>query len=221
MSVSIQSLTQDPSAASQASAASSAPGLRDEFMRLFVAQLQHQDPLQPQDNNAFVAQLAQLSQVEQATEANQRLQTIADEQAAAARASLSTLVGHEVTARADSFEVARGGTPPPVRVHLDGAAAKVTVTLVDGAGRSVRTLDLGAQAAGDVTVDPATIAGLAPGSYGLRIDAAAAGGAPVGAHGEITGVIDAMQLAGGSGTFRIGSLGVTPASIISVGAERP
>ena len=35
------------------------------FLKLFVAQLKNQDPLQPQDGTQFVAQLAQFSSLEQ------------------------------------------------------------------------------------------------------------------------------------------------------------
>jgi len=37
---------------------------KDAFLSLLVTQLQHQDPLQPQDNAAFLAQLAQFTSVE-------------------------------------------------------------------------------------------------------------------------------------------------------------
>lgn len=37
---------------------------RDDFLKLLVAQLQHQDPLQPIDQHSFVAELAQFSQLE-------------------------------------------------------------------------------------------------------------------------------------------------------------
>lgn len=37
------------------------------FMTLLVAQLKNQDPLQPQDGAAFVAQLAQFNSLEQLT----------------------------------------------------------------------------------------------------------------------------------------------------------
>jgi len=37
----------------------------DAFMRLFVTQMQHQDPTQPMDTNQMMAQLAQLSTVQQ------------------------------------------------------------------------------------------------------------------------------------------------------------
>ena len=80
-----------------AAAAASAPKNdamgKDAFMNLLVTQLQHQDPTQPQDNSAFVAQLAQFSSLEQLQTANQTLSQIASVFAAiqpAAPASTST-----------------------------------------------------------------------------------------------------------------------------------
>jgi len=43
---------------------------------LLVAQLKNQDPLQPQDGSAFVAQLAQFSNLDQSIAARQDLDTI-------------------------------------------------------------------------------------------------------------------------------------------------
>ena len=37
---------------------------KDDFLKLFVAQLQNQDPLAPQDPTEMLGQLAQLTQVE-------------------------------------------------------------------------------------------------------------------------------------------------------------
>ena len=37
---------------------------RDDFLRLFTAQLKNQNPLDPMKNEAFVAQLAEFSSVE-------------------------------------------------------------------------------------------------------------------------------------------------------------
>jgi flagellar basal-body rod modification protein FlgD len=37
---------------------------KNAFLQLLVAQLQHQDPLQPQDGSQFLAQLAQFQQLE-------------------------------------------------------------------------------------------------------------------------------------------------------------
>lgn len=47
------------------SAAGSAQTDSNMFMTLLVAQLKHQDPLEPQDGTAFVAQLAQFNSLDQ------------------------------------------------------------------------------------------------------------------------------------------------------------
>ena len=49
------------------------------FLQLLIAQIKHQDPLQPQDGIQFVAQLAQFSQLEQSAQMAQDLSAIRDE----------------------------------------------------------------------------------------------------------------------------------------------
>jgi flagellar basal-body rod modification protein FlgD len=49
---------------------------RDAFLNLLVTQLQHQDPLQPQANGEFIAQLAQFSSLEQLTTMSDTLEAI-------------------------------------------------------------------------------------------------------------------------------------------------
>jgi flagellar basal-body rod modification protein FlgD len=53
-------------------------GLANEqtFLKLFVAQLKNQDPLNPQDGTQFVAQLAQFSQLEQSLQMRQDLDVV-------------------------------------------------------------------------------------------------------------------------------------------------
>jgi flagellar basal-body rod modification protein FlgD len=60
-----------PSAAGSSPTATPPPTLpkqealgKDAFLSLLVTQLQHQDPLDPQDNSEFLAQLAQFSSLE-------------------------------------------------------------------------------------------------------------------------------------------------------------
>ena len=49
---------------------------KDAFIKLLVTQLQHQDPLEPQDNGEFIAQMAQFSSLEQMTNVATKLEDI-------------------------------------------------------------------------------------------------------------------------------------------------
>src|SRR5689334_8232299 len=59
-------LNSNPAAGTQAakSGANSAMG-KDQFLKLFVAQLQHQDPMSPMQDSDFMGQMAQFSTLEQ------------------------------------------------------------------------------------------------------------------------------------------------------------
>jgi flagellar basal-body rod modification protein FlgD len=216
----------DPATASQATGGLASPNTtsatKNEFMTLFVAQLKNQNPLSPQDPSAFVAQLAQLSQLEQAAETNQRLDALADQQAAGVRANLSALVGREVVAATGAFAILPSAEPPPdLRVTLAAPASAITIKVLDAGGRTVRTIDAGPGAAGDLVVPGAELAGLNPGSYSLAVEAKNAAGASITSSVSFAGTATALELGPDGGRFRLGNVSVTPGSIISVGALAP
>ena len=53
---------------------------KDDFLKLLVTQLQHQDPLKPTDNDAFIMQSAAFSQVEQLTKLVSLVEQLVDKQ---------------------------------------------------------------------------------------------------------------------------------------------
>ncbi|HQU83396.1 MAG TPA: flagellar hook capping FlgD N-terminal domain-containing protein [Pyrinomonadaceae bacterium] len=55
----------DSNSSSSPTQTKSSEDQKNMFMTLLVAQLKNQDPLQPQDNTAFVAQLAQFNSLDQ------------------------------------------------------------------------------------------------------------------------------------------------------------
>src|SRR3954451_9456798 len=67
---------------------------KDDFLKLFVAQLQHQDPMSPMDNDQMVAQMSQLSTVEQLTNMASANAVMAQTQA---QSSAVALIGRTVT----------------------------------------------------------------------------------------------------------------------------
>lgn len=72
----------------------------DAFMQLLVTQLKNQDPTQPQDGSAFVAQLAQFTQLEKLTSMNETLTKLTSIDASLTNISqlLTTLGGAAATA---------------------------------------------------------------------------------------------------------------------------
>jgi flagellar basal-body rod modification protein FlgD len=66
---------------------------KDSFLKLLVAQLQHQDPTSPQDSSQWTAQMAQFSTVEQLT--NLATSTATSAKSASVAQAVS-LIGHEV-----------------------------------------------------------------------------------------------------------------------------
>ena len=68
--------TSDASATNSANTTSADIASKDQFLKLLVAQLQNQDPLNPMQGDAFVAQLATFSSLEQLVSINENIQKL-------------------------------------------------------------------------------------------------------------------------------------------------
>lgn len=78
---------------------------QDAFLRLLVAQLRHQDPLDPLSDNEFLGQMAQFSTLEQVTNVGQTLERLAF---ATQVAQALGLVGRTVTFERPDGTLGRG-----------------------------------------------------------------------------------------------------------------
>ena len=61
----IPSLNSNPAAATQSASGKNSAMGKDQFLKLFVAQLQHQDPMNPMQDSDFMGQMASFSTLEQ------------------------------------------------------------------------------------------------------------------------------------------------------------
>ncbi|TMB41454.1 MAG: flagellar hook assembly protein FlgD [Deltaproteobacteria bacterium] len=149
-----------------------------QFLQLFIAQLQHQDPLSPLEPDQLTAQLAQFSQLEQLTGVNDRLDKLAGQSKDSGGAALLNLLGKRVSFDGSTL-VVQGGKTPTVRYTVPESADKVTATVRSSDGTAVRVVDLGAQGTGQHTFafDGKGALGtvLPDGSYRLEIAASKKG----------------------------------------------
>lgn len=73
------------------------PG-KDLFLKLLVAQLQHQNPLQPMDDQTYITQLAQFNAVEQMQKMNANIETFSATQSIMEAATfLGKIVGYRAS----------------------------------------------------------------------------------------------------------------------------
>ena len=137
------------SAATSSATGSKALG-KDAFLQLLVTQLKNQNPLDPQDNSAFVAQLAQFSSLEGITTLNDTVSGIAGNYNSSQALQASSLVGRSVIAQTDKAVVdtskSLNGT-----VVVPTSVSAATVKITNSAGTVIRTLDLGSQSAGNAS----------------------------------------------------------------------
>ncbi|WP_026840987.1 flagellar hook assembly protein FlgD [Citrifermentans bremense] len=206
-------------AAAQAEMKKSTGMNKDDFLKLFVTQLQNQDPLNPQDGTQFISQLAQLTQVEQAYNTNSNLQNMLNQGSNSATLAAVTLIGKQVEAQGNQLEL-KSGSPSTIQYKLDSAADQVTVTVADQSGKVVRTLSGGSKGAGvgSVAWDGTDDAGnqLAAGAYSFSVSAKTASGSNVTAAGLVSGKVDGVDMSGASPVLSIGALKLKLTEVTSV-----
>jgi flagellar basal-body rod modification protein FlgD len=121
---------------------------QDAFLQLLVTQLRNQDPLNPMDSTQFTSQLAQFASLEQLTNANKSLQNVLVAQVANTNLAATSLVGKTIKAAGDTINV-KEGKVSPITYTLPQDASSVVLQAYDANGALVKTINKGAQAAGD------------------------------------------------------------------------
>jgi flagellar basal-body rod modification protein FlgD len=191
-------------------------GSKDEFLKLFMAQLEHQDPLDPKNGADMVAQLAQFSSVEQAQQTNQHLIDLAAAQSATSSASLSSLVGRDCNAAAAEFQLDRSGGVPVLQLTASGAMKGATVVISDDSGKELRRIAVPSGASAQIAWDGKTASGApaAPGRYRIAVE-------PGTTSGTITsqwhGRVDAVELTAEGPRLRMGGILLAPGDIRTIG----
>lgn len=154
---------------------------QDRFMKMLVAQMRNQDPLNPLDNAQVTSQMAQLSTVTGISQLNATLETLLSGMQSSQTMEAADMIGHGVFVPGSSLTLStKDGTSQGILgVELAGAADTVTVKIRDASGNLIKTMDLGAQDAGVIPIawDGTTTSGskAVDGQYTFEVAATSAG----------------------------------------------
>ncbi len=153
MAISVQSTSNTPSQVlldsvngKTDSKTASVNATQDRFMTLLVTQMKNQDPLNPMDNAQVTSQMAQLSTVTGIDKLNNTLESLIGSVQNGQSYQAAGMIGHNVLVAGNS--ISSTGTGGHLGVNLPVGADKLTVTIKDSVGSTIRTLSLGSQSAG-------------------------------------------------------------------------
>jgi flagellar basal-body rod modification protein FlgD len=124
---------------------------KQDFLTLFTAQLQNQNPLEPVKNEAFVAQLAQFSQLEALTNMQTSLDGFVTSMSGERMLNSAALIGKKV-AITDTPTLLTSGGSMDGNIDLPLGASGVQVNVHDSQGRLVQELIAGPQLPGSMPI---------------------------------------------------------------------
>lgn len=119
----------------------------NEFMKLLIAQLENQDPTNPQDNGEFVAQLAQFSQLEESQKMSNSFNDFASAFQSTQHLQATSLVGRPVHVKSSEAMLGSSGAIS-VLADFDNAVQASTLTVYNSNGEVVDKFALGEQTEG-------------------------------------------------------------------------
>ena len=214
--------TTAPTAGAAATAASKPNGAmgKEEFLKLFVAQMKNQDPLNPMQGEELAAQLAQFSSVEQLINLNQQLEAQAGSSASMIQAlqngSAANLIGREVFASGDAVVIPEDGSGS-VTVDVANAGGAGVLHVFDLSGREVGTRELGTISGGRQTIELGAAAeGLAAGGYTYSVEVVDGKGEAVPVQTYSRGTVDGIRYHADGPYLTSGPLMIPLGSVVEV-----
>ncbi len=123
---------------------------QDQFMQLLIAQLENQDPLEPQENGDFLSQLAQFETAAGIEELQESFESFTSIMQSSSVLQASNLVGRSVLAPGGNAELESGNNVEG-SINLSASTTDLSIEITDSSGQLVKTISMGTQAAGEIS----------------------------------------------------------------------
>ena len=169
---------------------------KDAFLKLLVAQMQNQDPLNPQSNEEFVAQLSQFTQVEQLMDLSSQFDGMYMAMNSVNNTSMTQLLGKEVVAVGNQF-FHNGESAVKLHYSSAGPTQGSKLTVYNESGSVVYSGAAGALSEGEGVIewDGRGVDGqpLPKGNYTFSISGFDGNGDTVEIQELMVGIVDGMS----------------------------
>lgn len=120
---------------------------KDDFLKLFVTQLQNQNPLNPEADTEMAAKLAQFNGLEQMLNLNKAMDKLLTEQSSTRNVQMVNYVGRDITVDGGRVKIEKG-KPTPTEYKLENDATQSTLEIRNSSGVMVHQIELGPSMAG-------------------------------------------------------------------------
>ena len=120
---------------------------QDRFLKLLVAQLNNQDPMNPMDNAQMTTQMAQINTVTGIEQVNQSIKDLASQMSAMQNMSAAQMIGRDVLVEGNELTLDGAGNARGT-FDLSGSAETVKVEVLSAGGQLLDTQSLGPRTAG-------------------------------------------------------------------------
>ena len=215
MAIAATSSTSDVNVASApaASAAADSTITADRFLKLLVAQMQNQDPLNPMDNAQVTSQMAQINTVTGIDKLNTTVAGLSSQFMQLQAVQGASLVGHDVIVPGNKLDIDAATAIGQGGFQIATPADAVKVEILSPSGAVVQTLNLGAQGAGMHSFD--WPAGTATDSSALTFRVTAtSGGVAMASTALMRDRVDAVSTDGGTFNLELEKSGLVPYSSV-------
>lgn len=191
---------------------------KDTFLTLLVAQLKHQDPLNPMEGTEFTAQLAQFSSLEQLQNVNDNLSNMQVSQSEELIFKAMDFMGKEIDVLGADLML-NAETPARGGFYME-EPGECVVTVFDANGTAVKNVPLGRLESGthsfewDGTGDSGAVQD--PGIYSFTVTAVDGTGQALPVETHMSGRADRVSFEGGTPLLYVGEVPVAMSNVRDV-----
>ncbi|KXI27887.1 flagellar hook assembly protein FlgD [Paraglaciecola hydrolytica] len=123
---------------------------QEDFFSLLTEQLANQDPTKPVDNDQMVAQMTSFTMADGIEQLNTKFENFASSMTSNQALQASSLIGQTVLLQGDIGYMANDGAGLSGVVINEDTVQEMKITIENGVGEIVKTINVGTQAAGNI-----------------------------------------------------------------------